>query len=179
MSDALYDAIAKVVTGILRRDSAIDYRALYGATILFSDGGTATVKPDLPELGSSLSNCRVRRPDGYASIPINGTACFLGWEGADPSKRYVLMAANDGSDQTEITISALSLKLGGAAAVSPVVIQPIIPALTTVLIAVGVFATAIGAAVPPLAPAAVTLNTAITIFGSSLSSYSATRVKAL
>lgn len=106
--DSLSNDIAKVVTGITRRDSSIDYRALYGATIAFSDGQKATVLPDLADLRPKespyLSDCLIRRPDGYSSSPTSGTKCLLGWEGGDPSKRYVLMAAGDGSDQTEITI---------------------------------------------------------------------------
>lgn len=44
--DSLIDDVSKVVAGVLRRSKAIDFGALYGGTVLFSDGDRATVQPD-------------------------------------------------------------------------------------------------------------------------------------
>lgn len=92
--DSLRKDIAKVVLGFLRESTDIDYRALYGGQILFSDGNTATVQPDDSRFGQTLSDCRVRRADGVTAslVSDSGVRCLFGWEGGDPSKRYCLTA---------------------------------------------------------------------------------------
>lgn len=93
--DSVYEAIAKVVLGILRQSTDIDYRALYGGTVLYSDGDLAAVQPDDQRIGNggTLANCRVRRLDGATSVPTqdSGVRCLIGWEGGDDAKRYCLV----------------------------------------------------------------------------------------
>lgn len=186
--DSLIDDVSKVVAGVLRRSRAIDFGALYGGTVLFSDGDRATVQPDDERLGPTLAHCRVRRPDGMTTLPLSdgGVRCLIGWEGGDPSKRYCLVGW-DGSGtvsqvkvqtSTQVDVVAPLVNLGASPAAQFIVLYPIIPALSTVLTAVGTFATAVGVAVPAVATAAVTLNTAIGVFTDAAATYTATKVKA-
>ncbi len=90
--DAYVQALAKIVLGIIRRSTDIDYRALYWGTVLSSNGNRADVEPDNPDLGPRLSNCRIARGDGVTSIPTSKTRCLIGWDGYDPSKRFIITA---------------------------------------------------------------------------------------
>lgn len=94
--DGWLSALAKIVSAILARSTDIDYRAMYGGTVLFRDGDKVTVRPDNTDLGDSLV-CQLRRPDGYSSEPAPGTQCLIGWDGYDPSERYALMASTNGN----------------------------------------------------------------------------------
>lgn len=77
--DSLIEDMSKVVAGVLRRSKAIDFGALYGGTVLFSDGDRATVQPDDERLGPTLAQCRVRRPDGMTTYPVaeGGVRCLI------------------------------------------------------------------------------------------------------
>lgn len=104
--DALINSVAKVNVGLRRRDRSIDFKARYDATIQFSDGDKATVKPDDDRLGDSLVDCVVRRPEGLTIEPTEGTRCILGWDGGDPSKRYIMLGADAGGAATTWKIEA-------------------------------------------------------------------------
>ena len=81
-SDGWLSALEKIVSAILARSTDIDYRALYGGTVLFAEGDKAevqadgsilytagtrvTVRPDDQRLGDSLV-CTLRRPEGYST----------------------------------------------------------------------------------------------------------------
>ena len=106
--DSLRRDIAKVVLGFLRESTDIDYRALYGGQILFSDGEFATVQPDDSRFGQTLSDCRVRRGDGVtASLGSDsGVRCLFGWEGGDPSKRYCLTAFDGTGSVQDLSVQA-------------------------------------------------------------------------
>lgn len=97
MPDATYDAVAKVVTGIVRRDGALDTRALYPATIVDTDGELATVDAQFGDKTQRLSDCRVRREAGLTNEAEAGSPCLLGWEGGDPSRRYVALGSFRGT----------------------------------------------------------------------------------
>ena len=109
--DGWLSALAKIVSAIQARSTDIDYRALYGGVVLFRDGDKVTVRPDDERLGASLV-CQLRRPDGYSSEPAPGTACLIGWDGYDPSKRYAVMAATSGQPATSVSIQAVTVNLG-------------------------------------------------------------------
>lgn len=109
--DGWLSALAKIITAMLARSTDIDYRALYGGTVLFRDGDKVTVRPDDERLGASLV-CQLRRPDGYSSEPAPGTACLIGWGGYDPSERYAIMAATSGQPATSVSIQAATVNLG-------------------------------------------------------------------
>ena len=104
-------AMEKIVSAFMARATDIDYRALYGATVLFVEGNRATVRPDDMRLGDSLV-CTLRRPDGYSSVPASGTACFIGWDGYNPSKRYAIMAATSGQAVEAVAVQAARVDLG-------------------------------------------------------------------
>lgn len=106
--DSLRRDIAKVVLGFLRESTDIDYRALYGGQILFSDGNTATVQPDDSRFGQTLSDCRVRRGDGVTAslVSDSGVRCLFGWEGGDPSKRYCLTAFDGTGSVRDLSVQA-------------------------------------------------------------------------
>lgn len=106
--DSLRRDIAKVVLGFLRESTDIDYRALYGGQILFSDGNTATVQPDDARFGQTLSDCRVRRADGVTAslVSDSGVRCLFGWEGGDPSKRYCLTAFDGTGSVRDLSVQA-------------------------------------------------------------------------
>lgn len=106
--DSLRRDIAKVVLGFLRESTDIDYRALYGGQILFSDGNTATVQPDDARFGQTLSDCRVRRGDGVTAslVSDSGVRCLFGWEGGDPSKRYCLTAFDGTGSVQDLSVQA-------------------------------------------------------------------------
>lgn len=190
--DSLVDTFGRIVTGVLRRDKSVDFRALYGATIIFSDGDKATVKPDLSELGPSLSDCRVRRPDGYKALPLPGTACLVGWEGGDPSKRYVLLGALSGASQTQVDVQAALVNLGSSPATAFVMLATAGPALTTLFgsmqglftasatlfSAIGLVLPAVAVEAAAAAAAASAAAAAVNTYSSSASSYIATKVKA-
>jgi len=106
--DSLRRDIAKVVLGFLRESTDIDYRALYGGQILFSDGEFATVQPDDARFGQTLSDCRVRRGDGVTAslVSDSGVRCLFGWEGGDPSKRYCLTAFDGTGSVRDLSVQA-------------------------------------------------------------------------
>ena len=106
--DSLRRDIAKVVLGFLRESTDIDYRALYGGQILFSDGEFATVQPDDSRFGQTLSDCRVRRGDGVTAslVSDSGVRCLFGWEGGDPSKRYCLTAFDGTGPVQDLSVQA-------------------------------------------------------------------------
>lgn len=106
--DSLRRDIAKVVLGFLRESTDIDYRALYGGQILFSDGEFATVQPDDARFGQTLSDCRVRRGDGVTAslVSDSGVRCLFGWEGGDPSKRYCLTAFDGTGSVQDLSVQA-------------------------------------------------------------------------
>lgn len=186
--DTLIEDVEKVVSGVIRRSKAIDFKALYGGVVLFSDGDRATVQPDDERLGQTLAQCRVRRPDGMTVLPLanSGTRCLIGWEGGDPEKRYCLVGFDGTGTTTDIKLNASTqidivsalVNLGASPAAGFVTKQPLVTNLNTVLGAIGTFATAVGAAIPALATPAATLNTAIGNFAAASASYSATKVKA-
>jgi hypothetical protein len=96
------------VLGFLRESTDIDYRALYGGQILFSDGEFATVQPDDARFGQTLSDCRVRRGDGVTAslVSDSGVRCLFGWEGGDPSKRYCLTAFDGTGSVRDLSVQA-------------------------------------------------------------------------
>jgi hypothetical protein len=183
--DSVIDSVAKVVLGILRRDSSVDYRALYGATILFSDGNRATVRPDSADIGESLSDCIVRRPEGLTIVPTPGTLCLLGWVGGDPSKRYVLLGADVSGSATSwsttaslnIDLVALTINAGTAPATGFLATAAHVVAVSTVFTAIGAYAAAVAVVLPVTAPAAAALATALATYAGALASYSTTRLK--
>ncbi len=93
--DSLYEDVGKVVLGIVRQSTDVDYRALYAGTVLYSDGKIAAVQPDDRRIGNggTLSNCKVLRLDGATSLPTqdSGVRCLIGWEGGDEAKRFCLV----------------------------------------------------------------------------------------
>lgn len=111
LQDGWLNALAKIVSAILARSTDIDFRALYGGTVLFRDGDKVTVRPNDERLGSSLV-CQLRRPDGYSSTPAPGTQCLIGWDGYDPSERYAIMATTNGQAATSVSIQAATVNLG-------------------------------------------------------------------
>lgn len=106
--DSLRRDIAKVVLGFLRESTDIDYRALYGGQILYTDGEFATVQPDDARFGQTLSDCRVRRGDGVTAslVSDSGVRCLFGWEGGDPSKRYCLTAFDGTGSVQDLSVQA-------------------------------------------------------------------------
>lgn len=124
-------ALQKIVYSILATSTEIDYRALYGGTVLFAQGEDAivqpdgsivfkdsskvTVRPDDSRLGDSLV-CTLRRPEGYSTVPAAGAACLIGWDGYDPSERYAIMAADSGAAAQALQLQAVSaMKLQASA----------------------------------------------------------------
>lgn len=130
--DGWLSALQKIVHSILATSTEIDYRALYGGTVLFAEGESAqvqpdgsivfrdfskvTVRPDDQRLGDSLV-CTLRRPEGYSTVPAAGAACFIGWDGYDPSERFAVMAADSGAAAQALQLQAVSaMKLQASAA---------------------------------------------------------------
>lgn len=124
-------SLEKIVHSILATSTEIDYRALYGGTVLFAEGESAqvqpdgsvvftdsskvTVRPDDSRLGDSLV-CTLRRPEGYSTVPAPGAACLIGWNGYDPSERYAVMAADSGAAAQALQLQAVSaMKLQASA----------------------------------------------------------------
>ncbi|HRI49422.1 MAG TPA: hypothetical protein PLW65_04505 [Pseudomonadota bacterium] len=121
-SDGWLSALQKIVHSILATSTEIDYRALYGGTVLFAQGEDATiqpdgsivfkdsskvtVRPDDSRLGDSLV-CTLRRPEGYSTVPAAGAACLIGWDGYDPSERYAVMAADSGAAAQALQLQAV------------------------------------------------------------------------
>lgn len=115
-------SLENIVHSILATSTEIDYRALYGGTVLFAQGEDATVQPDgsiaftdsskvtvRPDdsrLGDSLV-CTLRRPEGYSTVPAAGAACLIGWDGYDPSERYAVMAADSGAAAQALQLRAV------------------------------------------------------------------------
>jgi hypothetical protein len=153
--DGWLSALAKIVSAILARSDDIDFRALYGGTVLFRDGDKVTVRPDDARLGDSLV-CQLRRPDGYSSEPAPGTQCLIGWDGYDPSERYAIMASVSGQPATSVSIQAATVNLGDEQG-QTLVQSPLAAALLA-------FATTASTATTAaqIAAAAATLQTALT-----------------
>ena len=153
--DGWLSALAKIVSAILARSTDIDYRALYGGTVLFRDGDKVTVRPDDARLGDSLV-CQLRRPDGYSSEPAPGTQCLIGWDGYDPSERYAVMASASGQPAISVSIQAATVNLGDEQG-QPLVQSPLAVALLA-------FATTASTATTAaqIAAAAATLQAALT-----------------
>jgi hypothetical protein len=198
--DSLIEDMSQVIAGVLRRSKVIDFGALYGGTVLFSDGDRATVQPDDERLGPTLAQCRVRRPDGMTTYPVaeGGVRCLIGWEGGDPSKRYCLVGW-DGSGtvsqvkvqtSTQVDIVAPLVNLGASPAADFITKQPLVTNLNTLFSVMKAAFTADAAAwgvlnVAAPNPAFATAQTAstaaataITTWQAALASYSATKVKA-
>lgn len=128
--DGWLSAFEKIVKAILARTDDIDYRALYGGTVLFAEGASSvevdgsvkftgaakvTVRPDDSRLGDSLV-CTLRRPEGYSALPAPGVACLIGWDGYDPSSRFAVMAADNGAAAQALQMQAVEgLRLGAKA----------------------------------------------------------------
>ena len=119
-SDGWLSDLAKIVSAILARSDDIDYRALYGGVVLFAEGQTevkadgsvtltggakVTVCPDDARLGDSLV-CVLRRPEGYNTLPEQGAACLIGWDGYDPRERYAIMASSNGEAAQALALRA-------------------------------------------------------------------------
>lgn len=151
--DGWLSYLEKIVVAVLARSTDIDYRALYGGVVLFRDGDKVTVRPDDERLGASLV-CQLRRPDGYSSEPAPSTACFIGWDGYDPSERYAVMAATSGQPVTSVSIQAATVNLGDEQG-QTLVQSPLAVALLA-------FATSLSAATDPaVTGAAATLQMAL------------------
>lgn len=121
-SDGWLSALQKIVHSILATSTEIDYRALYGGTVLFAEGESAqvqpdgsivfkdsskvTVRPDDSRLGDSLV-CTLRRPEGYSTVPAAGAACLIGWDAYDPSERFAVMAADSGAAAQALQLQAV------------------------------------------------------------------------
>jgi len=103
--DELFESIAKVQESIDRRSTSVNYRALYPATIIFTDGELATVEAQLGATMMTLSDCKVRREAGLKNEATEGSPCFVGWEGGDPARRFVLVGSFGGTS-VKWTISA-------------------------------------------------------------------------
>ena len=129
--DGWLSAFEKIVKAILARTDDIDYRALYGGTVLFAEGAVSvkadgtveltggakvTVRPDDARLGDSLV-CQLRRPEGYSSLPAPGVACLIGWDGYDPSSRYAIMGADNGAAAQALQLQAVDALRASAKAV--------------------------------------------------------------
>lgn len=176
----------RLVEWVLRSTDQIDTRALYPATVQRSDGNRADVKPDDERLGLQLSNRPVRRPDGFTAVPRPGMRCLIGWDGYREDQSFVLLGYDgnggiisaDLSADLVVDIQAPTVRIGDSTAFSAIVIQPIVPALTTLAIAMGAYATAAGTLVPVLAPPAVVLNAAVGIFTGAIATYTALKAKA-
>ena len=153
--DGWLSYLEKIVVAVLARSTDIDYRAMYGGVVLFRDGDKVTVRPDDERLGASLV-CQLRRPDGYSSEPAPGTACLIGWDGYDPSERYVIMAATSGQAAISVSVQAATVNLGDEQG-QTLVQSPLAVALLA-------FATTASTATTAaqIAAAAATLQTALT-----------------
>lgn len=195
--DSLRRDIAKVVLGFLRESTDIDYRALYGGQILFSDGEFATVQPDDARFGQTLSDCRVRRGDGVTAslVSDSGVRCLFGWEGGDPSKRYCLTAFDGTGSVQDLSVQAnrqidinagttanltagTTVNLGDALGGQTLANQTMVTATATVIGAVGVYAAAVALLLPVTAPAATALATAIATYVGAVATYVTTKTKA-
>lgn len=174
--DGWLSALAKIITAMLARSTDIDFRALYGGTVLFRDGDKVTVRPDDERLGSSLV-CQLRRPDGYSSAPALGTQCLIGWDGYDPSERYALMASASGQAATSVSIQAATVNLGdeqGQALAN----ASFVTAVNTMITAISTYATTVAAAVPATAGANIALQAAYTAYGLQIATFETTKTKA-
>ena len=174
--DGWLSALAKIVSAMLARSTDIDYRALYGGVVLFRDGDKVTVRPDNEDLGASLV-CQLRRPDGYSSEPAPGTACLIGWDGYDPSKRYAVMAATSGQPATSVSVQAATVNLGdeqGQALAN----ASFVTAVNAMFVAVGAYATAILAVLPTSGPANTALQAALTAYQAQAATFETTKTKA-
>lgn len=197
--DRFFTAFGAIVDRVLNDRTRPDFRALYYAKVISwqSGGGPsgnvdvqfedtfATGAPGSFRLGSANGVAILPSIGGLSYKPVPGTRVLVGWQGGDERYPYVAGWVSNGgalevllASTTKTDITSLLVNLGTAPATAFVVLQPIVSALTTVLTAVGTFATAAGAAVPALFVPAQQLNTAIGVFVAGSSTYVATRVKA-
>ena len=114
--DSLKKSLFELVLQAIRSSDEIDYRAFYAATVVSSDGNTATVLPDDMRLrpnGGPLTNRPVRRPNGWTSIPAANVRCMIGWDGGREDRSFVLLGwdGNGSSATTTIDVDA-TLNLG-------------------------------------------------------------------
>jgi len=114
--DSLKKSLFELVLQAIRSSDEIDYRAFYAATVVSSDGNTATVLPDDMRLrpnGGPLTNRPVRRPNGWTSIPAANVRCMIGWDGGREDRSFVLLGwdGNGSSTSTTIDVDA-TLNLG-------------------------------------------------------------------
>ncbi len=188
--DRFMTAFSSLVRRALDNDGTIDRRALYPAKVVkweasgIFPSGTVDVIFNNDDAGESatklqtISAVPVLPPiAGMAYKPLAGTQCLIGWQGADERLPYATgWLGLGGSSQTDVV--ALTVNLGAGTGTQFIVLQPIVGALTTVLTAVGTFATAVGVALPAVAAAAITLNTAIGTFAAGASTYITTKTKA-
>lgn len=199
--DRFFTALGSLVDRVLNDRTRPDFRALYYAKVIsWQAGGGPSGNVDVAfedtyadgtsgafKLGTANGVVILPPIGGLSYKPQPGTRVLVGWQGGDERFPYVAgWVSNGGSLETMIAsttktdITSTLVNLGASPATAFVVIQPIVTALTTVLTAVGVFATAVGAgtANAGIIAAAVTLNTAITAFGAASATYTATKVKA-
>ena len=191
--DRFMKAFSSLVRRALDNDSTIDRRALYPAKVVkwetsgIFPSGTVDVVFNNDDAGESatklqtISAVPVLPPvSGMAYKPQAGTQCLIGWQGADERLPYATgWLGLGGSLQTDIV--ALTVNLGDSVGAQVIVLQPIVPALNTVLAAVGAFANALGTifmAIPAVQTAANTLNAAITAFAAGTSTYTTVKTKA-
>jgi hypothetical protein len=190
--DRFMTAFSSLVRRALDNDGTIDRRALYPAKVVkweasgIFPSGTVDVIFNNDDAGESatklqtISGVPVLPPvAGIAYKPQAGTQCLIGWQGADERLPYATgWLGLGGSSQTDIV--ALTVNLGDNVGTKVIVLQPIVPALNTVLAAVGAFATAMGSilAIPAIVTAAATLNTAIGVFTAGAATYTTIKTKA-
>lgn len=190
--DRFLSAFSSLVRRALDNDGTIDRRALYPAKVVkweasgIFPSGTVDVIFNNDDAGESatklqtISAVPVLPPIvGMAYKPQAGTQCLIGWQGADERLPYATgWLGLGGSLQTDVVASTVNL--GDSVGTQVIVLQPIVPALNTVLAAVGAFATAMGSilAIPAIVTAAATLNTAIGVFTASTASYTTVKTKA-
>lgn len=189
--DRLFSAIKSIVRRILNDSNEIDYKALYPAKVVMwqssglNPSGTVDVNFVDSRLNSATAVPVLPPVPGTSYKPQQGTQCLVGWYGGDETSPYATGWPGEGGSletviaaTTKVDVTAATVNLGSGVGTQTVVLQPIVPALTTVLTAVGTFATAVGAAVPALITPAATLNTAIGVFVSGTSTYTTTKTKA-
>lgn len=162
-SDPLFDSFAAAVQKARLTAAGIDLHALYPAKILTGDGNKVSVEPDdKVRLGASLSNRPIKRPDGWTSKPVKGMRCYIGWEGGQADKPFVLMGwSAEGAKPTETAIEVASgngaLFLGDKATAKTLfnqtgadALKQVVDAINTAMPLIGTALTAISA-VPLLA----------------------------
>jgi hypothetical protein len=142
-----------------------------------SEDGTLELRPDNPRVpGLSKVPLRLGVP-GVRVIVLPGARVLVGFEGGDPSRPVASLWERQSC--VEIALDPSSALLLGDGATQAAVhgtyfvsqLQTLLTALQTLQVAVGVFATAAGAALPPLVAPAATLNTAIGTFSAALTAF--------